>query len=384
MICLLLDVTAIRGYAPNRRAGLGDKSDNLRGSKWAAVEVSLVETSGQLAPLRSILARHKIKQKTWEDLVEAKFISPAQRISNTTQYGLDNEQLMRLGAIAAARKRVHGRYTLSALAFELAREGQAAPSCLAKDALRQEILGAHSRIKRTFQRYLGLTPDLKQVTDAKIRAAVETAVRKVIRKRPTAVRLHDLYRLALSMLLRMMYLGGDTLGYARQIKEALTPIVHLNDPELGGAGMPYKQILDNSTQIASLISFAKNIVNLDPERNAMLLKLKTIPDDDFQKAFVMWQPFCTLVWNAVEGLKRSFPLLRITKRERETFDALLLGAIVASYDNRNPTEVQAELLGGSSDTASHAFGQLVTIVQLVPITQRLIRERKEKRNARKP
>jgi hypothetical protein len=328
-------------------------------------------------PLQDALRRYGFTKRAWSKLLEADLVEPATRIAGSKRYELSARNVRRLSDIAVARRNVKKRkLTSAAIAFELARSGDhSVPTGLVKDFLCYKIEHGQGFIKRTFQRHLGLSPNLAQVKETDL-YRIANKLAKGLTKRSGHKKAHEFLRLCLSMVLRMMYLGRDVRGDSFGLRELLAPYVSLNHADHGRLGMPYNELKQNAEQIVTMISGIKDSISLDPKRNSMLRQIPKIPDDVFWRLFGVWPEICEAVHSAYHEIASAVSLPSVSKAEWVEFDIFVLTGIMTYYDQNHPSELYQELLRGSAETFCDTVENLVQTVRMAAKVQKFLADAK--------
>jgi hypothetical protein len=325
-----------------------------------------------LVPVPDLRKRYKIRPKVWRGLTKAKLLPPAQRIPGSKSYGFSADAAERVKAISRAKMRIPGRATMSALAFQLALDGDRSAIALVKNDSKKRVRRYYGRVKRSFQRGLGLSPNLRKNSENDIRSAARKISKLLSKNALTSnrQRISDALYILAFMLMSMMYLNKSVLGNSRSIKELLLPLMSINHPEKGWVGIGFAAAQQMATHIAFMTDGIKDCLSLDEKVNPYFRQLDRIPDENFWKLFEVWPDVCTAFWTAYDRLAKSMKLPIFKDTDSALLNDLLFAALISYYDSGTP-EIYAELYKGKATKLASHLNDLVTAVEGVIVVQKL-------------
>lgn len=328
-------------------------------------------------PLKRALRRTKTKPKMWRDLLEAGFLTPAYSAGSPRRYVISEDQYERLRLIERARRKIHGRFTLGKLGFELATAGSdfVPVKVLRKESLKR-IDGYLGLVKRTAQRYTGLSPKVNSVTDSAVFAAAKRLAKRLTRKLPPLkqVAAYSVCYLVASLVLRVMYVRkASPLQHVHGIKEQIIHYMTADSPDRGHVGLSYEKVREIASMLAGSLDAIRGVIALDRHANTLYVGVQAGDEAAFQRAFSAED----LVNNAMRDFFRDLrQFVKVPQFDDETWEVLrsLCLATLVSFQAEAPrSEVLQELLSGSDRLLRKALSQLVSgirdLIRLQPLLE---------------
>jgi len=331
----------------------------------------------RLVPLGQALAGHGLPRKSWDALVEARLIEPAEPIDGSAEGGLDDRQVSRLGRLMDCRRSLGGRFRVSRLAFELAREGdRTIPVALIKADLIARMARLFGLAKRSLEGYTGLTTRFGTAKRGDILAAADRLATTLSEHVPRESRAtaRDAFRTVAFVLLNAIYLGGDVRAQSRRLREALHELADFDAPGDAHAA-PIRQLLRTLSSLADRLSDIRDVASLDQRRNPIFRRIHVIPEAEFSKLFESWPEICGAVARAWSRLSRSLPLVELSAAQRETFNTLLLAVVVLYCGTSNEAETYAGLLRASAAKVDESIDTVARWIEFGVAARRLLPER---------
>jgi hypothetical protein len=334
--------------------------------------------SARLVPLGRALAGHGLPRKSWDALVEARLIDAAEPIDENAEGGLDARQVSRLRALMDCRRSLGGRFRVSTLAFELARNGdRTIPVGLVKADLIARMARLFGLAKRSLEAYTGLTTRFGTAKSRDILAAADRVASMLSQHVPHESRAgaRDAFRTVAFVMLNAIYLGADVRAQSHRVREALRDLADFEGSQGDAQDAPIRQLLRALSSLADRLSDIRDVASLDQRRNPIFRRIEAIPDAEFSKLFESWPEICGAVARAWTRLARSLPLFELSAAQRETFDTLLLAIVVLYCGASNEAETYAELLRASAAKVDESIDTVARWIEFGVAARRLLPER---------
>jgi len=329
-------------------------------------------------PLGQALTAHGLTRKSWDALVEARLIDRAEPIEGTGADGLGARQIDRLRRLMECRRSLGGRFRVSTLAFELARNGDhSIPVELVKADLIARMARLFSLAKRALEGYTGLTTRFGTAKSRDILAAADRVAVTLTENVPSESRAtaRETVRTIAFVVLNAVFLGDAVRAQSHRVREALRELADFEDLEADTQDAPVRQLLRLLSALADRLSNIRDVATLDQRRNPIFRRIEAIPDTDFSALFDSWPELCEAFARAWARLARSLPLVELSAAQRETFDTLLLAIIVLYCGASNEAESYAELLRASAAKVDESVDSVARWIEFGVAARRLLPER---------
>lgn len=320
-----------------------------------------------LLPLKSVLSRYGVRKKAWRDFVEVGLVAPAQKIPNTKRYGITKQNAARLARIATASKRIKGqRVTLTAIAFELARDGEQDPTveALVKLELQKRVKRYIGLLRRSGRRLFGFEPG-EVITERDVHQGAQKLSKRLSGKNPEHWSSRTVSYQFTAILIRTLYHAGDIKVHAESLHDIILNYLSLNHPKFGRLGVSIEYARNISYKLLGWISGVAPFLDVNKRDNLMYRAVTQVDDAMFWKCYRAGLALFSVVWEMNADLSKDFPMPKYGAKERATVEGVAVALVLAIQVRGDHTEDSLMVLGGDYSGMKRATKAAVKFLRIL-------------------